>query len=137
MPRSLTRRSSCLRPKRTPGKLATARRRTAPETQPGQLVLTSPHDPGERTPMTGFVTRMLRAAQLDAALYEEVEADPHALRQATAVVVLSSLAAGVGSHGGAAPGGTLLMTLANLLGRYVSADPTCDVGARRRHGQRR
>jgi hypothetical protein len=73
---------------------------------------------------------MIRAAQLDVALYEEVEADPHALGQATAVVVLSSLAAGIGSHGGAAPGGMLLMTLATLLGWYVWAYLTYLVGAR-------
>jgi hypothetical protein len=43
--------------------------------------------------MVGLVARMIRAAQLDAALYEEVEADRSALRQAITVVVLSSLAA--------------------------------------------
>jgi hypothetical protein len=40
--------------------------------------------------------RMLRAALLDVRLYEEVEGDRGATRQAAAVVVLSSVAAGVG-----------------------------------------
>jgi hypothetical protein len=79
--------------------------------------------------MAGLVTRMLRAARLDAALYEEVEADPHALGQATTVVVLSSLAAGLGRHG-VLPGGILLMMLATLLGWYVWAYLTYLIGAR-------
>lgn len=52
--------------------------------------------------MQGLGKRMLRAAKLDSHLYEEVEADRGALGQAMLVVVLSSLAAGVG---GAARGG--------------------------------
>jgi hypothetical protein len=80
--------------------------------------------------MAGFVTRMIRAAQLEVALYEEVEADPHALGQATAVVVLSSLAAGIGSQGVAALGEMLLMTLAALLGWYVWAYLTYFIGTR-------
>jgi hypothetical protein len=43
--------------------------------------------------MVDLVARMIRVAQLDAALYKEVEADRSALRQAITVVVLSSLAA--------------------------------------------
>jgi len=50
-------------------------------------------------PVASLFTRMRRAARLDAALYEEVEADHSALWQATSVVVLSSLAAGIGSRG--------------------------------------
>lgn len=41
--------------------------------------------------------RMFRAAKLDPALYEEVEADEGAFRQALLVVLISSVAAGVGS----------------------------------------
>jgi hypothetical protein len=47
--------------------------------------------------MAAFVRRVVRAAALDASLYEEVEADESATGQALAVVVLSSVAAGVGS----------------------------------------
>ena len=46
---------------------------------------------------TGINRRMLRAALLDADLYEEVEADRGATRQASLVVVLSAVAAGIGS----------------------------------------
>ena len=46
-----------------------------------------------------FSNRTMRAAALDRSLYEEVEADPAAGRQALMVVFLASLAAGVGSGG--------------------------------------
>ena len=44
-----------------------------------------------------FVNRIIRACKLDVSLYEEVEADKTATFQAALVVVLSSLAAGVGA----------------------------------------
>ena len=44
-----------------------------------------------------FVNRIIRASKLDVSLYEEVEADKTATIQAGLVVVLSSLAAGVGA----------------------------------------
>ena len=44
-----------------------------------------------------FVNRIIRACKLEVALYEEVEADQSATIQAALVVVLSSLAAGVGA----------------------------------------
>lgn len=44
-----------------------------------------------------LVNRMVRAAQLDVKLYEEVEADKTATGQAVLVVVLGSLATGIGS----------------------------------------
>ena len=44
-----------------------------------------------------FINRMIRASKLDVSLYEEVEADKSATVQAAIVVVLSSLAAGVGA----------------------------------------
>jgi hypothetical protein len=46
-----------------------------------------------------FLQRLIGAAALDAAIYEEVEADPSATGQAMAVVVLSSVAAGIGARG--------------------------------------
>jgi hypothetical protein len=45
-----------------------------------------------REDMNSFKDRIIRAARLDALLYEEVEADKSALNQALAVVILSSLA---------------------------------------------
>ena len=47
--------------------------------------------------MTALAGRMVRAARLDAAVYEEVEADGHATGQALIVILLSGLAAGIGS----------------------------------------
>lgn len=44
-----------------------------------------------------FVRRLVGAAMLDAATYEEVEADRSALPQAIAIIVLSSVAAGIGA----------------------------------------
>ena len=44
-----------------------------------------------------FVNRIIRACKLDVSLYEEVEADKSATLQAALVVVLSSLAAGIGA----------------------------------------
>jgi len=46
-----------------------------------------------------FLQRLVGAAALDTAIYEEVEADGNATIQACATVVLSSLAAGVGARG--------------------------------------
>lgn len=46
-----------------------------------------------------FLQRLIGAAALDAAIYEEVEADPAATGQAMGVVILSSLAMGIGARG--------------------------------------
>ena len=46
--------------------------------------------------MANFTQRIIGAAKLDTAIYEEVESDTTALGQALAVVVLSSVAAGIG-----------------------------------------
>ena len=46
---------------------------------------------------TNFINRIYRAIKIDPELYEEVEHDKSATMQAASVVVLSSLAAGVGA----------------------------------------
>jgi len=46
-----------------------------------------------------FLQRLIGAAALDRAIYEEVEADPLATRQAALVVLASSAAAGIGASG--------------------------------------
>ncbi|MDV2504082.1 MAG: YIP1 family protein [bacterium] len=71
--------------------------------------------------MASFWDRIIRAAKLDSALYEEVEADKGALGQAMGVVVLSSIAAGVGTIGRGGPGGILTGTIVALVGWYVWA----------------
>ena len=77
-----------------------------------------------------FTDRMIRAAKLDINLYEEVEADKDAMPQAMGVVVLSSLAAGVGSIGSLGLGGILVGTLAALVGWYIWAWLTYFIGTR-------
>ena len=47
--------------------------------------------------MSQLTDRMMRAARLEPDLYEEVEADKSAMGQAMTVVVLASLAAGIGT----------------------------------------
>ena len=49
--------------------------------------------------MTTFAHRVLGAALLDARVYEEVEADGRAIRQAVALVLLSGVAGGIGLFG--------------------------------------
>jgi hypothetical protein len=73
---------------------------------------------------------MLRAAKLDVNLYEEVEADRSTLTQAMTVVVLSSLAAGVGSIGTMGPGGIVIGTLLALGGWYFWAYLTYLIGTK-------
>ena len=80
--------------------------------------------------MASFTDRIIRAAKLDANLYEEVEADKGALRQAMGVVVLSSIAAGIGSFERAGVGGTITGTIAALVGWYVWAYITYFVGTK-------
>ena len=80
--------------------------------------------------MTTFGDRIIRAAKLDAQLYEEVEADTGAMGQAMGVVVLSSMAAGVGSVARGGLGGILVGTIAALIGWYVWAYLTYFIGTK-------
>jgi hypothetical protein len=73
---------------------------------------------------------MIHAAKLDVHLYEEVEADKGAMPQAMGVVVLSSIAAGVGSVGTVGIGGILFGTLASLGGWYIWAYLTYLIGTK-------
>lgn len=79
--------------------------------------------------MPKFIERMIRAAKLDISLYEEVEADKTAMRQAIGVVVLSSLAAGIGSM--SMGGGNLFLgTIVALVGWYIWAYLTYFIGTK-------
>ncbi len=80
--------------------------------------------------MTDFKNRIIRAAKLDPNLYEEVEADEGAMRQAMGVVVLSSLAAGVGSIASVGFVGILTGTAFALIGWYVWAYLTYFIGTK-------
>ena len=67
-----------------------------------------------------FINRIYRAIKIDVDLYEEVEADKNATLQAAAVVVISSLAAGVGAlHLGAS--NFLMAPILSLLSWYIWA----------------
>jgi hypothetical protein len=80
--------------------------------------------------MSIFTNRMIRAAKLDSLLYEEVEADKSTMGQAMGVVVLASLAAGVGSINSIGVGGILLGTIASLVGWYIWAYFTYFIGTK-------
>ena len=80
--------------------------------------------------MTSFTNRILRAIRLNPALYEEVEADRTALGQAMGVVILSSLAAGIGSMQRIGAGGLLMGTLSALLGWAAWAGIIYYIGTR-------
>jgi hypothetical protein len=80
--------------------------------------------------MASLTQRMLGAAKLDAATYEEVEADTTATPQAMLVVVLASVASGLGVLRAVGVGGLLMGALASLIGWYVWAFITYFVGTR-------
>jgi hypothetical protein len=80
--------------------------------------------------MATFAERMIGAAKLDVNIYEEVEADTTALGQAMAVVILSSLAAGMSLSGRLQPLSMLTGTLAGLIGWFIWAGLTYFIGAR-------
>ena len=71
--------------------------------------------------MATFKDRIIRAAKLDVHLYEEVEADKEAMGQAMGVVILSSIAAGIGSIAIGGIGGILIGTILALIGWYIWA----------------
>jgi hypothetical protein len=80
--------------------------------------------------MSLFMNRIVRASKLDVQLYEEVEADAGAMGQAMGVVVLSSIAAGIGSI---ARGGLLSIlsgTLFALIGWLAWAYLTYLIGSK-------
>ena len=80
--------------------------------------------------MTTFWDRIIRAVKLDAQLYEEVEADTRAMGQAMGVVVLSSIAAGVGLIEKGGFSGIFTGTIASLCGWYVWAYLTYFIGTK-------
>lgn len=71
--------------------------------------------------MASFSERMIGAAMLNADTYEEVEADSTALGQAMGVVVLSSVASGIGSLGYGGITGLVVGTIAALVGWFIWA----------------
>jgi hypothetical protein len=81
--------------------------------------------------MASFVDRMIGAAKLDVATYEEVEADTSAMGQAMLVVVLSAVAGALGISGQMGGFRSFLpMAVAGLLGWYLWAFLTWLVGTK-------
>ena len=80
--------------------------------------------------MTSMVDRMIRAAKLDAQLYEEVEADKGTLGQAMGVVVLASIAAGVGSGALGGFSGFFIGTIGALISWFIWAALTYFIGTK-------
>jgi hypothetical protein len=75
-----------------------------------------------------FVERMVGAAKLSSSAYEDIEADRGATGQAFAVVLLSSVAAGVGA--GAGLRGLIVGAVASLIGWLVWAGLIYLIGVR-------
>ena len=86
--------------------------------------------------MTTFIRRVLHAAMLDPGLYEEVEADAGATGQAVVIVLLSSIAGGIGLIGlsgqsqpivagvvGALAGWVAWATLTYVIGAHFLPEP--------------
>jgi len=95
------------------------------EPQPGM----QPGSPPDPQIDDSLQSRMIRAARLDPALYDEVKADPSGLRQAAAVVLLASVATGIGfGQGDVRLIG--LGVLFALLGWYLTAYLSWFIGTR-------
>ena len=80
--------------------------------------------------MNSFKNRIIRAAMLDVNLYEEVEADKGSMGQAMGIVVLSSIAAGVGLIEKGGFSGIFTGAIASLFGWYVWAYLTYFIGTK-------
>ncbi len=80
--------------------------------------------------MASLTDRMMRAAKLDVSLYEEVEADKEAMGQAMTVVILSSVAAGIGMIGTTGIKGLFLGSIAALVGWFIWAYLTYAIGTK-------
>jgi hypothetical protein len=85
-----------------------------------------------KTATNNFVMRLIGAAALDTAIYEEVEADRTATGQALGVVLLSSLAAGIGARGlgGGSFPSIVFISMVALMAWAAWALVTFEIGAR-------
>jgi hypothetical protein len=84
------------------------------------------------TVANSLTQRVIGALALDPTIYEEVEADPSATSQALWIVVLSSVAAGIGSRGlgGTSVSGIAFITMLSLLAWASWALLVFEIGAR-------
>ncbi len=79
--------------------------------------------------MNSFVRRLIGAAKLRAAVYEEVEADEGAFTQALIVVVLSSAAMSIGAAGRISIAEMLMAAVAGFMGWALWSALTYYIGA--------
>ena len=79
--------------------------------------------------MRHFANRIIRAGKLDVTLYEEVEHDKTAMGQAIGVIVLSSLATGIGTFGIGLKG-MGINAIGAIIGWYIWAYLTYFIGTR-------
>jgi hypothetical protein len=77
-----------------------------------------------------FKDRVIRAAKLDVQVYEEVEADARASGQAMLVVILSSVAAGIGSFERGGISGIFLIGITDIVGWFIWAYITYFIGTK-------
>ena len=89
------------------------------------------NDPGksQNQDEQSFANRIIRAGKLDVTLYEEVEHDKTATGQAIGVIVLSSLAAGIGNFG-IGWMGMGINAIGAIIGWYIWAYLTYFIGTR-------
>lgn len=79
---------------------------------------------------SSIVNRMIRAARLESAVYEEVEHDRGATRQAALVVVGTSIAAGIGSGISLGVAALVVIPLFSIAGWAIYAWLTYFIGTR-------
>jgi len=84
----------------------------------------------KETKMTPMVSRMVQAAKLEASVYEEAARETTLTAQALWVVVLSSVAAGLGIVAQVGSSGILVGTVAAMLSWYVWAVLIYFIGTR-------
>ena len=80
--------------------------------------------------MASFGERVIGAAKLDVGTFEEVEADTSATPQAMGVVVLSSIAAGIGAYSDGGLRMTVLITVTALIAWFIWAGLTYLIGTK-------
>jgi hypothetical protein len=79
--------------------------------------------------MASLTERMIGAAKLDAATYEEIESDPSSLGQAMTVVALAAVASGIGGLS-AGLGGLIVGVVYGLIGWFIWAGIVFVVGTK-------
>ncbi len=80
--------------------------------------------------MDGFIKRMTLAAKCDVGFYEDVEGDLTAMRQAMTVVILSGVAAGIGSFSEGGMNGLISGTVGAIIGWFIWSYVTYMIGTK-------